>query len=480
MTDCDVAVVGLGPTGAVLANLLGLLGLDVVVFERDTDLHDLPRAVHFDGEVMRVFQTIGVARAVAEVSRINQGMRFVDRQGRTLLDWPRPQQAGPQGWHPSWRFHQPDLDRALRARLTDWPSVEVRLGHAVTSAAQQDGGALLTCQGPDGAYQVRAAYAVGCDGARSTVRAAIGGEAEDLGFHERWLVADLVLARERPDLGDVTLQHCHPERAASPMSAGRDCGGAGRSHCVRKPMRRPWTQPICAPGWPRGWTPTRQPSNARRSIRFIPSSPGAGAMAVFCWRATRPIRHRPSWDRASAPGCAMVPIWHGNWPGVFRHGHDETLLSTYQTERHPNVRTFIQRAVDLGRLINASDPGAALREAFTGPDGTPTMASPAPALGPPITAGDATHSGQLFAQPELDDGRRLDDIAGYGFAMVTDQPASRGQLAGARAAGIAIASTRDHPALGAGPVGSLGRNTGHPPGPLHSGNRKRERRTWPR
>ena len=73
----DVAIVGLGPTGATLAGLLGLCGLQVAVLERDRAILDLPRAVHFDGEVMRIFQTIGIADRVAAVSRINAGMRFV-------------------------------------------------------------------------------------------------------------------------------------------------------------------------------------------------------------------------------------------------------------------------------------------------------------------------------------------------------------------------------------------------------------------
>lgn len=49
----DVAIVGYGPTGATLANLLGLQGVSVAVLERELVLQ--PRAVHFDGEVMRVF-----------------------------------------------------------------------------------------------------------------------------------------------------------------------------------------------------------------------------------------------------------------------------------------------------------------------------------------------------------------------------------------------------------------------------------------
>ena len=129
----QVLIVGLGPTGAVLAGLLGLLGIRTHVLERDHEIHALPRAVHFDDEIMRVFQALGIAERVAEVAIINKGMQFRDAGGKLLLDWPRPQTEGPQGWHPSWRFHQPNLDRILRDRLSDFPSVTVSLGTEAAS-----------------------------------------------------------------------------------------------------------------------------------------------------------------------------------------------------------------------------------------------------------------------------------------------------------------------------------------------------------
>ena len=56
----DVAIIGYGPTGATIANLLGLEGIKTVVIERDADIFDQPRAIGFDHETMRVFQAAGV------------------------------------------------------------------------------------------------------------------------------------------------------------------------------------------------------------------------------------------------------------------------------------------------------------------------------------------------------------------------------------------------------------------------------------
>ena len=99
--ETEVAIIGCGPTGAMLANLLGLQGIATLVLERDAAICNLPRAVHFDDEVMRLLQTVGLAEAVASLTHVSPGMKFVTDTGRLLLDWPRPQERGPQDWQAS-------------------------------------------------------------------------------------------------------------------------------------------------------------------------------------------------------------------------------------------------------------------------------------------------------------------------------------------------------------------------------------------
>ena len=74
--DCDLIIVGLGPTGGVLANLIAKHDLSVIILEKENKLYNLPRAVHFDDEIMRVFETIDISRNFLNKTIINKGTRF--------------------------------------------------------------------------------------------------------------------------------------------------------------------------------------------------------------------------------------------------------------------------------------------------------------------------------------------------------------------------------------------------------------------
>ena len=77
VSDYDVVIVGFGPTGSTLANLLALSSIRTCIIEREDSLYNLPRAVHFDDEVMRVFQTIGIAKTLRKYLIINLVKAFV-------------------------------------------------------------------------------------------------------------------------------------------------------------------------------------------------------------------------------------------------------------------------------------------------------------------------------------------------------------------------------------------------------------------
>ena len=102
----DVAIIGYGPAGATLANLLGQLNLSVVVLEREAEIYPLPRAIHFDGEVMRVFETAGLRREIESISRPGlKGMHFNNAAGETLLIRAGTSLHGPHGCANNHYFH---------------------------------------------------------------------------------------------------------------------------------------------------------------------------------------------------------------------------------------------------------------------------------------------------------------------------------------------------------------------------------------
>ncbi|WP_024901294.1 FAD-dependent monooxygenase [Robbsia andropogonis] len=134
----DVVIAGFGPTGATLANLLSRFGLSVTVIESAREIFPLPRATHFDGEVMRVFQSIGLAEQILPFTHVNPGMTFINLDHEVMLRWPRPGTVGPNNWHPSYRFHQPALEAVLRKGLDRFPDTKVRTGCELVAVQQSD------------------------------------------------------------------------------------------------------------------------------------------------------------------------------------------------------------------------------------------------------------------------------------------------------------------------------------------------------
>ena len=93
----DVAIVGYGPVGQMLAILLGQRGWRVGVFEKQPAPYPLPRAVHFDHEIGRILQAAGVADDVAGRTESADLYEWRNAAGATLLRF-ESKSAGLSGW----------------------------------------------------------------------------------------------------------------------------------------------------------------------------------------------------------------------------------------------------------------------------------------------------------------------------------------------------------------------------------------------
>ena len=217
-----VVIVGAGPVGVTAATLLGQYGVDCLVLDRWDGVYPQPRAVHLDDEIYRVLVRLGIAEQFAAVSRPTRGLQLIDRNHRVFAVFDRAGDHGRHGHPQANMFDQPELEHLLRTNLKDQTTVSLRGNVEVTDVAQ-DGQGRVRVDFTDrltGEHEsVLATYVLGCDGANSVVRTAIGATMEDLKFEQRWLVIDVASTVEL-DQWEGVHQVCDPERAATYMRIG--------------------------------------------------------------------------------------------------------------------------------------------------------------------------------------------------------------------------------------------------------------------
>lgn len=399
----DVAIIGAGPVGLTLANLLGVRGLSVRLIEKRSQPYDLPRAIHFDGEAMRVFQATGLAGEVLAHTHVGVGMLFKNADDEVLIDWSRAQDIGPMGWHESYRFHQPGLEAALRRGLDRFPQVELTSGVEVVGLDASTGA--LTLSDGGGAA---ASYIIGCDGADSFTRRAAGLPIADLGFQERWLVVDAVLKRPRPDLGDYSIQFCDATNPATYVRGIKD--------------RRRWEirldQSKADPDGAAIW--------AHLSRWITPEDADLERAAVYTFRSAVAERWREGRVMIAGDAAHLMPpfMGQGMCAGVrdvanlaWKLDHavrtgDDAILDSYGSERAAHVTEFIDLTMRLGKLINQTAAGEA-------PKGQ--MKSIWPGLGPGLGERDGV-AGRLAPQPRVAGEVLADDAAKGGYYVLAQAP----------------------------------------------------------
>jgi len=431
--DVLVLVVGAGPVGLTLANILGLQGVRTLVVEERGSLIDYPRGVGLDDEALRTFQSIGLVDRVLPHTVPNQILRFLDADRRVLAEMAPPDARF--GWPRRNGFVQPLVDAELLRGLERFEHVEVRWDSPMTSCLQTADA--VTVQLGDTA-SVRARYVVGCDGGRSMTRRMMGVSFDGTTSSTRWLVVDIA---------NDPLGHPNSEVGADPE---RPYASISIAHGIRR-----FEFMIHAD---ESDEQAQDPAFLRQMLaRLVPHPDRVDVIRRRVYTHHSRIAGAFRSDRLLLAGDAahLMPVWQGQgynsgirdaanlgWKlaAVVNGLADDKLLDSYDVERRKHARAMIDLSTMVGRVISPTN-----RRIATARDVLVRSASIVPSLKryvlemrfkpmPRYEQGAVVHPdpreprrgqspvGTLFIQPRVDtrtqQGVLLDDVLGAWFAVL--------------------------------------------------------------
>lgn len=427
----DIVIVGAGPVGLTLANILGLQGVRTLVVDERDSLIDYPRGVGLDDEALRTFQAIGLVDKVLPHTVPNQILRFFDRNRRLLAEMAPPDARF--GWPKRNGFVQPMVDAELLAGLDRFDHVQVAWGHRMEACAETADGVTVALSG-DG-NPVAARYVVGCDGGRSATRRLMGVSFEGTTSATRWLVVDVA---------NDPLGHPNSEVGADPE---RPYASISIAHGIRR-----FEFMIHAH---ESDEQVEEPAFIERMLgRFVPDPQRVDVIRHRVYTHHSRIAGAFRAGRLFLAGDAahLMPVWQGQgynsgirdaanlgWKlaAVIKGQAEDALLDTYDVERRKHARAMIDLSTMVGRVISPTNRRvAAMRDRLIrGASIVPTLKryvlemrfKPMPRYEQGAVHHDhvptpASPTGTLFIQPRVDTreqaGVLLDDVLGTGFAVL--------------------------------------------------------------
>jgi 2-polyprenyl-6-methoxyphenol hydroxylase-like FAD-dependent oxidoreductase len=381
----SVLIVGAGPVGLALACELGWRGVACIVVDQGAGEIVFPAGESISTRTMEHLRRWGISERVREspfpqdyprnvvfVTRImGQALARFERDSNRAAYEKRSESPEAAAWCPKMWF-----DPMLRALATSFPHVDLRYERRLDTFTQDASGVSATTSATDGGepLEIRAAFLVGCDGARSTVRRALDiafdgvfAEGHNLGIY---LSAPDLLARSPHGLASQFLTMSSRHRAALSAVNGRDlwrlslyvqpeeADTLDPRECVRDafgaddlPIEIIRAQP---------WNGHRVVAKSYRCKRaFL-----AGDAAHMLWPKGGFGANTGIGDAVDL-GWKIAAVLEG-WGG-------EALLESYETERRPIGLRNVEEAAS-NRSADASLPSGALLE-DPGPAGAQARAS---------------------------------------------------------------------------------------------------------
>lgn len=344
----DVAIVGAGPVGLMIANYLGQCGVNVTLVEKLASLIDYPRAIGLDDESLRTFQAVGLAENVLPHTTPWHAMRFLTPKGRCFADiQPKTDEFG---WSRRNAFIQPLADRVLFEGLARFANVKVLFSRELEGFEQSESGVALTLKNSEGrSERLQAKYLIGCDGGNSLVRRSLDISFEGKTAPNQWIVVDIA---------NDPLATPHVYLCCDPV---RPYVSAALPHGVRR------FEFMVMPGETEA--ELSKPENMRKLLAKVLPNPDNIELIrsrVYTHNARLAGQFRQGRVLLAGDAAHIMPVWQGQgynsgmrdasnlaWKLslVIKGLAADSLLDSYEQERRDHAKAMINLSVLAGHVL---------------------------------------------------------------------------------------------------------------------------------
>jgi len=335
-TEHAVVIAGGGPAGMMLAAELALAKVDVAVVERRPD-HVLAgsRAGGLLTRTIEVLDQRGVADRFLAEGQVHQAMPF----GTAMLDM-----SDLPTRHPYFLgIFQNEIERIMAAWIAELP-VRIYYGSEVTGFAQDDTGVDVELSDD---RSLRAGYLVGCDGGRSLIRKAAGIEFPGWDPTRSNLIAEVETAEEPPQGVRHDATGIHAVHMMEDGSTVRVVVTEQEIGPSSEPTLRDLSEALITvygtdfgihnPTWISRFTDMTRQAATYRAGRVLLAGDAAHV-------------HYPAGGQGLSLGVQDAVNLGWKLAQVVGGSSPDSLLDTYQDERHPVVARVLQHTIALGTL----------------------------------------------------------------------------------------------------------------------------------